>query len=143
MEVDYGVIAREGKRGELATIVLGSPVVLAEAEKTWDAVSVAAGGELITEHGIYDNVEYWYADDLPVALEIGHLVRGFIYLKNIYASYEHFRTELEFIDPDGYSRGHCYEHNYLDPGAEGTAIMGSVTLDKPGTWKLHVIVEIV
>jgi len=126
--------------GKNATIVF-APTIL--AERTWNAVSVAAVGELIWEHGIYDNTQYWYSDDLPVSLKIGHFVRGFIYLKNITTSYEHFRTELEFIDPDGISRGHIYEHNYLAVGAEGMAIMDGITIDKPGTWKLHVVVEVV
>jgi len=143
----YEVARARGPRHETRepigknAVIVFAPTIL--AERTWNAIAVAVAGEAIFDYGIYDGTQYWYSDDLPVALDIGHFVRGFIYLRNITTSYEHFRTELEFIDPDGISRGHIYEHHYLSVGAECMPIMDGVILDKPGTWKLHVIVEVV
>ena len=130
-------------------IVCFSSEVIDEGE--WDAMSVAAVGRAIQKPGIHGqraadgfDWRYYYEEDFPVACEIGDYERAYA-LCQASAGSGTYRGDAEFIDPDGLPRGTCYNdfHGYLNAGEEFQVFSHPVTLDKEGTWKIHITIWLV
>ena len=136
-------------RGKVSSRIEGvATISLALDERTWsaiDAIGVAEEGHLEffrlhdkTSGDIWQD-EYF----LPVEIPIGHVVQAEVDIIND-SSYDLAGTlTVEFIDPDGNSRGkRSFSYSAISPGDQRGVTTNEVTLDKDGTWKIHAKFEI-
>lgn len=80
-------------------------------------------------------------DDLPVGLPLGHIVRASVKFWNDTDYDQDFYDSLEFIDPDGYSRGKIEYTGEIAAGGSAFETTPRVTLDKPGVWQVHAVLD--
>jgi len=138
--VEAGNLSEKVKK-EVARIVVASPAVV--DEKTWDAIDISAPaveGHLRspTIRDYTDDVDY---TTLPVNIPLGHAVRAFVGYDNDGDYTEIFTLTVEFIDPDGNSRGTASMTDSVGSGHSSSHTTGEVVLDKEGLWKVHAILE--
>lgn len=115
------------------------------AENTWDAINVAGApeGELTDGCGIYDwdTSTMYTVPDLPASIDLEHLVDGEGEGQNTGNTTQDFTLTVELIDPDGNVRATDTDTETKVPGEYITAVTPQATLDKSGTWELHVKLE--
>lgn len=90
-----------------------------------------------------DTVKASYGEaDFPVKIPLDHVIAGWAIGTNTTSSIQFMTLTIELIDPDGVSRGKgSYSHN-IYPGLSIGKWTDDVIADKPGAWKLHVILEV-
>lgn len=130
---------------ELATIgvSLGADPTL--GEKSWttvQATSIVAGH--LGFGGLLDStttpwVTYTEAQ-LPASIPCGHTLNATVvyYNDDPYAAHS-LTCMIEFIDPDGLSRGKATVTQSVGAGGHLTAGTAAITLDKPGAWVVHAL----
>jgi hypothetical protein len=132
---------------DLATIgvSLGADPTL--SEKSWSAVqaiSAIAGhlafGAIVdtttTPYVTYDEAH------LPASIACGHIVNATViyYNDDPYAAHS-LTCVIEFIDPDGLSRGKATATQSVGAGGHLTAGTTAITLDKAGSWAVHAVLS--
>ena len=136
-------------RGKVSRIIAGEGAVISLAldERTWSAIDAigVAGGHL-EFFRLYDQTSgnQWLDDYfLPVSIPLGHVVQAEVDIIND-SSYGLTGTlTVEFIDPDGNSRGkRSFSYTAIPPGDQRGVTTSYITLDKDGTWKIHAKFEI-
>lgn len=124
-------------------IDIGSPGQL--DEETWDAMTVGTppvqGFLEFVRIEDEDTETSYHEEDLPVILPFGVNVTARVGFNNSGVYVAAFTCTVAFIDPENIPRGTVTESVPLTPGAGSTVDTTIVTLDKPGTWKVHAILE--
>jgi len=126
---------------------IGSASALISAvvdERTWNVANIAAAAGSISQPYIYDYTAGVGYDeiDLPVSISLGHQVDGNALFKNDMDVDQIFSLMLEFIDPDGVSRGQISYPSHLLHAYAGLGLTtDKVILDIAGMWKLHALME--
>jgi len=90
----------------------------------------------------FDTGEAYGEADLPVKILPGTRISGMCYGDNISGVIRRMNLIIEFIDPDGVSRGTA-EHgfSYVSPVGYLLQHTGIIILDKAGIWQLHAVLE--
>lgn len=140
--VEAGNLSEKVKR-EVATIV-------ALDEETWSVMTVgqvAPSGEIVEEDGYchirdFTAGELYYTPSWPVEIPLGHEVYGRAVGRNTnMAQKQNMKITAELIDPDGIAVGTESETGVVSGGYIIVVSTDRIILDKPGTWKLHVVLE--
>ena len=90
----------------------------------------------------FDTGESYGEANLPVEILPGTRISGMCYGDNISGVMQRMNLIIEFIDPDGVSRGTA-EHgfSYVSPGGYLLQHTEIITLDKAGMWQLYAMLE--
>jgi len=90
----------------------------------------------------YDNEILYDEDDFPVSLDLGAQVDGYAAGYNDSDSVLRLYITVWFEGPDGTT---CGENSYnaaINPGVAIGIFTEPIILTKPGTWKLHALLEV-
>jgi len=129
----------------------GAVISLALDEQTWSAIEAisAANGHLefwrLIEKDSSGNIlNIWQTEAFfPVNIPLGHMVQAEVDIVND-SSYDLAGTlTVEFLDPDGSSRGkRSFTYSAILLGTQRGVTTSYTTLDKGGTWAIHAKFEV-
>ena len=127
---------------EKNAIIVFSPEIL--DERIWNVAKVvAAPAEGALEYAwlSYNGYQNYTEGDFPVTVPLGETVSATVQYANKAAYSQYMKCTVEFIDPDGNSRGE--NHSTFNMGAYAGRVIDTddVVIDKEGTWKIHAILE--
>jgi len=115
-------------------------------EESWDAISVvAAGAAHLADPNLVVNGVSHFVTNFPVAVALGAKVYAIVWCDNDSSFDQYLKVTLEFIDPDGDSRGLTPTTRTFSANSASSCYVATpgspVTIDKPGTWEIHGIIE--
>jgi hypothetical protein len=120
-------------------------------EKTWNAMNVttpAAAGhigpvDLYLSYPRNGTAEDYHESDFPVEVPLGQSIWGHASC-GFYNDTDYTQIcacTIEFIDPDGISRGKKVWTGDINGGGAKYYSTDNVTFDKVGIWKIHALFE--